>query len=413
MAYPRAGKHYPGSVGEFQAWFRTDADCLDYLEWLRWPDGFVCPSCGHQGGWRLGDGRFMCPACSTRSSVTAGTIFDRTRTPLTIWYTACWLFATGKDGISALSLKRVLEISSYQTAWAMLHRLRSVLVRPGRDLLSGTVQVDETYIGGAEPGLAGGRARGKKVLTGIAVEVHEPRGLGRCRMSPLADASAETLHAFVMDHVEPGSTIITDGWPAYQGLAQLGYEHDRRRQGAARARGDDPNKLLPAVHRVVSLAKRWLLGTHQGAADSTHMSHYLNEFVFRFNRRRSRSRGMVFYRVLELAVAHEPMRFQDLIASRRPGSCPPSRPNGEGIPRAWNAQGQTGRGGRRPNTDGGRDALRLNGYPHPRIISRCPSTVNTIKIASMLMNWPMMETCSLDWGSTTLTMPKPIWKPII
>ena len=186
MAYPRAGKHYPGSVGEFQAWFRTDADCLDYLEWLRWPDGFVCPSCGHEGGWRLGDGRFMCPACSTRSSVTAGTIFDRTRTPLTIWYTACWLFATGKDGISALSLKRVLEISSYQTAWAMLHRLRSVLVRPGRDLLSGTVQVDETYIGGAEPGLAGGRARGKKVLTGIAVEVHEPRGLGRCRMSPLA-----------------------------------------------------------------------------------------------------------------------------------------------------------------------------------------------------------------------------------
>ena len=213
MAYPRAGKHYPGSVGEFQAWFRTDADCLDYLEWLRWPDGFVCPSCGHEGGWRLGDGRFMCPACSTRSSVTAGTIFDRTRTPLTIWYTACWLFATGKDGISALSLKRVLEISSYQTAWAMLHRLRSVLVRPGRDLLSGTVQVDETYIGGAEPGLAGGRARGKKVLTGIAVEVHEPRGLGRCRMSPLADASAETLHAFVMDHVEPGSTIITDGCP--------------------------------------------------------------------------------------------------------------------------------------------------------------------------------------------------------
>ena len=219
-----------------------------------------------------------------------------------------------------------------RTAWAMLHRLRSVLVRPGRDLLSGTVQVDETYIGGAEPGLAGGRARGKKVLTGIAVEVHEPRGLGRCRMSPLADASAETLHAFVMDHVEPGSTIITDGWPAYQGLAQLGYEHDRRSQGAARARGDDPNKLLPAVHRVVSLAKRWLLGTHQGAADSTHMSHYLNEFVFRFNRRRSRSRGMVFYRGLELAVAHEPMRFQDLIASRRPRKLPPEPPKRRGHP---------------------------------------------------------------------------------
>ena len=246
MDHPRAGIHYSKSLGEFQAWFASDADCLDYLEWLRWPDGFVCPTCGHEDGWRLGDGRYKCSVCSTRSSVTAGTIFDRTRTPLTVWFTACWLFATGKDGISALSLKRVLEIGSYQTAWAMLHRLRSVLVRPGRELLSGTVQVDETYIGGAEPGPPGGRAPGKKVFTGIAVEVREPRGLGRCRIAPVADGSAESLQAFVMDHVEPGSTIVTDGWPPYQGLAQLGYVHDRRSQGAARARGDDPMKLLPA-----------------------------------------------------------------------------------------------------------------------------------------------------------------------
>ena len=272
MAYPRAGEHYPRSVGEFQAWFQTDADCLDYLEWLRWPNGFVCPSCRHEGGWRLGDGRFMCCECGARSSVTAGTIFDRTRTPLSVWFTACWLFATGKDGISALSLKRVLEIGSYQTAWAMLHRLRSVLVHPGRELLTGTVQVDETYLGGVESGLAGGRAKGKKVLTGIAVEVREPKGLGRCRISPLADASAESLHGFVMDHVEPGSTIVTDGWPAYQGLAHLGYVHDRRSQGVARARGDDPNMLLPAVHRVASLAKRWLLGTHQGSVDNAHLT---------------------------------------------------------------------------------------------------------------------------------------------
>ena len=332
MAYPRAGEHYPGSVGEFQAWFQTDADCLDYLEWLRWPEGFVCPSCGHEGGWRLGDGRFMCCECGARSSVTAGTIFDRTRTPLSVWFTACWLFATGKDGISALSLKRVLEIGSYQTVWALLHRLRSVLVRPGRELLTGTIQVDETYIGGAEPGLAGGRAKGKKVLTGIAVELRKPRGLGRCRISPLADASAESLHGFVMDHVEPGSTIVTDGWPAYQGLAQLGYLHDRRSQGVARARGEDPNTLLPAVHRVASLAKRWLLLTHQGSVDNAHLISYLDEFVFRFNRRRSRSRGMVFYRVLELAVVHKPMRYQDLIASRRSRKVPPVPPHRRGHP---------------------------------------------------------------------------------
>jgi len=222
VEHPRAGTHYPRSVGELQAWFRTDADCLDYVEWLRWPAGFVCPACGHKEGWRLGDGRWMCPSCGDRTSATAGTVFDRTRTPWTVWFTACWLFATGKDGIAALSLKRTLEIGSYQTAWAMLHRLRSALVRPGRDRLSGVVEVDETYIGGIEPGLSGGRASGKKVLTGIAVEVREPKGFGRCRMLPLADASGPSLHTFVKDHVEPGSRVITDGWQGYSGLDKLG-----------------------------------------------------------------------------------------------------------------------------------------------------------------------------------------------
>ena len=206
MDRPHAGAHYPRSVGELQAWFRTDTDCLDYLEWLRWPAGFACPECGHVGGWRLGDGRYRCSRCRGCTSVTAGTIFDRTRTPLTVWFTACWLFAASKDGISALSLQRTLEIGSYQTAWAMLHRLRSVLVRPGRDRLAGVVEVDETYIGGEEPGVAG-RARGKKVLTGIAVEVRAPNGFGRCRMRPLANASAESLHAFVTDYVEPRAWV--------------------------------------------------------------------------------------------------------------------------------------------------------------------------------------------------------------
>src|SRR6266545_4468181 len=249
MSHPRGGAHYPRSVGEFQAWFQADADCLDYLQWLRWPDGFVCPACG------------------ARTSVTAGTIFDRTRTPLTVWFTACWMFASGKDGMSALSLQRGLEIGSYQTAWAMLHRLRSVLVRPGRERLTGRVEVDETFIGGEEPGLRGGRAR--------------------------------------------GATVVTDAWQGYRGLDKLGYVHDRRSQRAARARGEDPGALLPAVHRVASLVKRWLLGTHQGSVEAAHLPSYLNEFVFRFNRRRSRSRGLVFCRVLELAVGHQPVRYHD------------------------------------------------------------------------------------------------------
>jgi transposase-like protein len=335
---PRAGLHYPRSAEEFQSWFATDADCLDYLDWLRWPGGFVCPRCGHAGGWAVADGRYKCAGCGGRTSVRAGTLFDRRRTPLTVWFTACWMFATGKDGLSALSLQRALEIGSYPTAWAMLHRLRSVLVRPGRERLSGMVEVDETFIGGEEAGLRGGRARGKKVLTGIAVEVTQPRGMGRCRMAPLSDASATSLHAFVTDHVEPGATVITDAWQGYRGLEELGYVHDRRSQRAARARGEDPSELLPAVHRVASLIKRWLLGTHQGSVEATHLPSYMNEFVFRVNRRRSRSRGLVFYRVLELAIAHDPVRYRDLVLNPQPKTTPPTPPGQRGSPPSMDRQ---------------------------------------------------------------------------
>ena len=329
---PRAGVHYPRSAGEFRSWFGTDTDCLDYLDWLRWPHGFVCPRCAHVGGWTLADGGYRCASCGGRTSVTAGTMFDRRRTPLTVWFEACWMFASQKDGMSALSLQRSLEIGSYPTAWAMLHRLRSVLVRPGRDRLTGTVEVDETYIGGEEPGLRGGRAKGKKSLVGVAVEVKEPRGYGRVRMAILADGSAASLHPFVTEHVEPGTRVITDGWQGYRGIDKLGYTHEPRSQRAARARGEDPGELLPAVHRVASLAKRWLLGTHQGSVDEAHLQSYLDEFVFRFNRRRSRSRGMVVYRVLELAVAHAPVRYRDLVANPQPKQTPPSPPGRRGHP---------------------------------------------------------------------------------
>ena len=282
--------------------------------------------------WRLSDGRFKCAGCRTRTSVTAGTIVDRTRTPLTVWFAACWRFATSKSGVPALSLKRTLEIGSYQTAWAMLHRIRSVLVRPGREQLAGIVEVDETHIGGHEPGLPGGRAKGKKALTGIAVEVHESKGIGRCRMTPLADLSAATLHSFVTESVELGATVIADGWKGYLGLNELGYGHEPRSQRAARARGEDPHSLLPAVHRVASLAKRWLLGTHQGSVADEHLPSYLNEFVFRFNRRTSRSRGMLFYRVLELAVGQQPLRHRDIVANPSPGSRSPVPPTTRGRP---------------------------------------------------------------------------------
>jgi len=310
------------------AWFSTDADCLDYLEWLRWPGGFVCPECGHGRGWRLGDARLMCAACGSRTSVTAGTIFDRTRTPLTVWFTACWLFSIGKDGISALSLKRTLEIGSYQTAWAMLHRLRSVLVRPGRDRLSGVVEVDETYFGGEEPGLRGGRAKGKKSLVAIAVERREPKGFGRCRMAILADASTDSLQAFLTDHVQKGST------GRHRRVAAL-PQGDRRSLHPRNATSC-PDRKRPSSCRECTVSPRWPSGgcsaPDQGSADDAHLASYLGEFVFRFNRRRSRSRGMVFYRVLELAVAHEPVRYRDLVLNPQPKKNPPRPPGARGKP---------------------------------------------------------------------------------
>jgi transposase-like protein len=328
----RPGWDYPRSVGEFLAWFATDADCRDYLEWLRWPAGFVCDECGHAGGWRVADGRWKCAGCSHRTSVTSGTIFDRTRTPLTVWFQAVWSFATAKDGISALGLQRAVEIGSYQTAWAMLHRLRSVLVRPGRELLSGTVEVDETYIGGEEPGLAGGRAKGKKALVVLAVEVKHPKGFGRCRMRIIGDASAPTLRTFITDTVASGATVITDGWTGYLGIDKAGYTHDRHSQRAARALGEDPGTLLPGVHRIASLVKRWLASTHQGAVETEHLAGYLDEFCFRFNRRTSSSRGLVFLRVLQLAVGHDPVRYRQLIKRPRPRPAPPRAPGATGHP---------------------------------------------------------------------------------
>lgn len=332
MERPVAGHDYPRSLGEFQSWFSSEEDCRDYLEWVRWPEGFVCPRCSNPGGWRLGDGRFRCMTCKSCCSVTAGTIFDKTRTPLTLWFRVCWEFATAKNGVSALAVQRELEIGSYQTSWAMLHRLRQALDPPGRDLLSGTVEVDETFIGGVEPGLTGGRARGKKSLVCVAVEVTPPKGFGRCRMAMIEDASAPTLRRFITTRVESGTTVITDGWTGYLSIGSSGYVHVRRSQQAAAARGEDPGGLLPGVHRVDALVKRWLLGTHQGAVEPAHLDSYLNEFVFRFNRRTSRSRGLLFLRVLEFSVKHDPVRYRQLVQHQRSRGTPPMPPHATGHP---------------------------------------------------------------------------------
>lgn len=308
---PQAGKDYPGTWQSLQSWFPDDEACRAYLEQLRWPEGFVCPVCGGRGAWRTAAGLFMCSQCQRKTSVTAGTIFHGTRLPLTTWFAACWFVCSQKNGVSALGLQRVLGFGSYETAWAWLHKLRRAMVRPDRDRLSGLVEVDETLIGGREP--AGRRARGlNKAVVSIAVELSEPKGLGRVRLTRLPKVTAENIHGFITESIEPGSTVRTDGWSIYTGISQLGYQHMPINVVHAE---DRAHVLLPGVHRVASLLKRWLAGTlHHGYAHS-HLDYYLDEFTFRFNRRTSHKRGLLFYRLLQQAVQTDPHPLNQLKAT--------------------------------------------------------------------------------------------------
>lgn len=305
--HPVAGRDYPGDVAEFRAWFPDDAACLDYLAWLRWPDGFVCPHCNATAAWREKTGRYRCCDCEKQVAVTAGTIFEKTRTPLTVWFEAVWLMTSPKGGVSAAHLHRVLPVSSYQTAWAMLGRLRQVMKPDPAAKLSGVVEVDETLIGGPKPGIPGRGAKGKTLVAG-AIE-YTDAGWGRARLSVIPDASADSLRSFVTANIVLGSTVISDGWSAYPGALE-GYVHD---PVSVSASGKPAHEVLPAVHRLFSLAKRMIDGTYQGAGTAAHLPEYLDEFVFRFNRRHSKQRGLLFLRLLQCAVAHKRVTYRDLV----------------------------------------------------------------------------------------------------
>lgn len=308
---PQAGVGYPATWREFLSWFPDDSACAAYLERLRWPDGFRCPLCGRGStSWRTADGRWSCGDCARKVSVTAGTIFHRTRTPLTTWFAAAWYITNQKYGTSARGLEAALGLGCYQTAWTTLHKLRSAMVRPGRDRLTGEVEVDETYVGGVGHGGKRGRGAERKSIVVIAVEVLSPRGFGRVRMRPVPDASGESLVPFVRDSVEPGATVLTDGWGGYNDLARHGY---KRKTVILSATGDPAHVSMPAVHRVAALLKRWLLGTHQGAVGPEHLQAYLDEYTFRFNRRSSRRRGLLFHRLMEHAVVTSPTPYRDLV----------------------------------------------------------------------------------------------------
>ncbi|MBI4737442.1 MAG: IS1595 family transposase [candidate division NC10 bacterium] len=304
---------YPRTLAEFDRRFATEAACREYLFGLRWPDGFVCSRCRGRAAWVAQRGVWVCAGCGYQASITAGTIFQDTRHPLALWFRAIWWVTSQKTGASALGLQRVLGLGSYETAWTWLHKLRRAMVRPGRDRLGGRVEVDETYWGGSGDGAHGRKRTPKKVLIIVAAE-EDGAGIGRIRMRRIPDASADSVQPFIVEVVTPGSVVHTDGWEGYTGLPARGYPHEisplRRRPGAAVA-------LLPRVHRVVALLKRWLLGTHQGAVSAAHLDYYLDEFTFRFNRRTSRSRGKLFYRLLQHAVTVDPVPYKAMVAHAR------------------------------------------------------------------------------------------------
>ena len=300
---------YPKSLLEFEHWFRTEEACYEYLFRLRWPKGFRCPHCEHKRAWKRSRSLFLCGSCRRDIHVTAGTIFHGSHLPLRLWFRAMWWITNQKSGVSAIGLQRLLGLGSYKMAWTCLHKLRRAMVRSGREQLSGSVEVDETVIGGERRGAHGWHADEKKALVVVAAEVRG-KGIGRVRMRRVLDTKLASLNTFVREEIAPGSEIITDGHKGYLEISGLGYRHSPT---PLRKNKEVTSMVLGRVHRVVSLLKRWLLGIHQGRVSREQLEHYLEEFTFRFNRRRSTDRGMLFYRLAQQSVTTSPRPYRSLI----------------------------------------------------------------------------------------------------
>jgi transposase-like protein len=303
---------FPRTLAEFQDRFASEEDCRRYLVACRWPDGFRCPRCGEPDAYELaGRELLQCRSCRHQASVTAGTVLHRTHVPLRLWFAAAYLVTTHTPGFSAVQLQRQLGLGRYETAWTMLHKLRRAMVRPERGRLSGVVEVDEAYVGGVEEGRRGGRQRdGAKPIVVGAVEVRG-RGSGRVRLAVVEDLSAASLVPFVEASVEPGSVVLTDGWQGYAPLRK-GYDHRPSTVGDPK----NASKLFPRVHRTFSNLKTWLQGTHHGVS-AKHLPSYVDEFVFRFNRRHTPMAA--FQSLLGLSSRHAPTTHKMLYAAEPTG----------------------------------------------------------------------------------------------
>ena len=305
---------FPTTLPEFNEVFATETACQEYLFQVRWPQGWRCPRCGAPRGWRNGRGDVECAACGYQASLTAGTVFHGTKKPLRQWFQVIYLMMAPKNGMSATTVARTLGVS-YPTAWTWLQKLRtSVAARP-HTRLQGTVQVDDAYLGGYRPGLPGRRqGGGNKDLLLVAVE-ERGAGAGRVRLAMAAAHTQADFTALVQAHVAPGSTVRTDGLSSYDELREKGYDHQPTVIGQPQERALE---LFPHVHRVISLLKRWLLGTHQGAVETKYLPRYLEEFEFRFNRRGAAHRTLLFQRLLETAMHTRAQPYWRLIGRSAP-----------------------------------------------------------------------------------------------
>lgn len=302
---------YPKDFQEFLFQFRTEEDCWKYIFDMRWPDGFICPVCKSNKYWQTNKDLIHCSSCEHQTSITAGTIFHGTRKPLLLWFYIMWWVVAQKTGASAYNLMDFMGFGSYETAWTWLHKLRRAMVRSEREQLRGEVEVDETYIGGKEIG-KGKQGRGSETKTLVVVATEcKGKQIGRVRFRCIDEASGEYLKNFIEDNIEHRSLVITDGWTGYSFLSES--KHYKYEQKIISGSGQEAHELLPHVHMVDSLVKRWLNGTHQGNVSPKHLPYYLDEFAFRFNRKLSTYRGKLFYRLIQQAVVTSPVPFNEII----------------------------------------------------------------------------------------------------
>ena len=304
---PRPG--FPKDLPAFQRQFATETACQEYLAACRWPDGFICPRCQHPQGYRLTESRrWQCAACRYQVSLTAGTILHNTKTPLTVWFWAAYLTVTDKRGLSALLLQRQLGVRRYETAWLLLHKLRRAMVNTGREPLHGEVELDDTWVGGPQAGVRGSRQlKGRKAaIVLVAVEKRAERS-GRTRMAVVPDVKQTTMVAFVRQHVAPGSTIYTDGLKSFTDLPAADVRHVARTQPIKTALRRGVPSVVPLADRVIGNLQQWLIGTHHGVSKGQ-LQVYLDEFVFRHNRRRQPMAA--FQTLLGLGTGHGPTPFQ-------------------------------------------------------------------------------------------------------